>query len=380
MSKFYERQILLDNFGVKGQLALSQAEVVVVGLGGLGCAAAQQLAVMGVGRLVLVDGDQVSASNLSRQILFGASDIGSPKVVVAKRALNILRPECKITTVPEFLNADLCEKLFLRAKVVVDATDNFDAKFLINAAGAKFAVPVVWANAQKWEGQLAVFDARRGACYQCLLPKFPKNRSGDCNEVGVLGVVPNIVGCMQALECVKVICEAEKITEVPSPSWGELQSYSFRDSSFFKTSIIRNEDCPVCRVNSKEIILPIIGTPKCGWEGQYPVLSAQNVLARSTFCLIDARERDEIEALPVKGALVLPLSEIEADIKGAITKLQLEKLNALFCKSGKRSRKAFDMINQQAIPRNKLVVLDEGAGTLVKLLSNNLSYSAEALM
>ena len=108
MSKFYERQILLDNFGLKGQLALSQAEVVIVGLGGLGCAAAHHLAVMGVGRLVLVDGDTVSASNLSRQILFGASDIGTPKVVAAKKALNALRIECEITTVPEFLNENLC--------------------------------------------------------------------------------------------------------------------------------------------------------------------------------------------------------------------------------------------------------------------------------
>ncbi len=380
MSKFYERQILLDNFGVKGQLALSQAEVVIVGIGGLGCAAAQQLAVMGVRRLVLVDGDQVSASNLSRQILFNTSDTGTPKVVAAKRALNTLRAECEITPVPEFLNANLCEDLFLRAKVVVDATDNFDAKLLINAAGAKFGVPVVWANAQKWEGQLAVFDVRRGACYQCLLPKFPKSRGGDCNEVGVLGVVPNIIGCMQALECVKVICEAAKIAEVPSPSWGELQSYSFRDSSFFKTRITRNEDCPVCSVNPKEITLPVIGTPKCGREDQYPMLSAQNVLARSKFCLVDVRERDEIEALPVKGALALPLSEIEANIGESVAKLELEKLNALFCKSGKRSRKAFDLIARQAIPRNKLVILDEDAETLVKLLSNNISYFAETLM
>jgi adenylyltransferase/sulfurtransferase len=367
MSKFYERQILLDNFGLKGQLALSQAEVVIVGLGGLGCAAAQQLAVMGVGRLVLVDGDTVSASNLSRQILFGASDIGTPKVVAAKKALNALRIECEITTVPEFLNENLCEELFLRAKVVVDATDNFDSKLLINAAGAKFAVPIVWANAQKWEGQLAVFDARRGACYQCLLPRIPKSRGGDCNEVGVLGVVPNIIGCMQALECVKVICETAKIAEVPRPSWGELQSYSFRDSSFFKTKITRNEDCPICRVNPKEITLPIIGAPKCGGEDQYPVLSAQKVLARGTFCLVDVRERDEIEALPVKGALALPLSEIEANIGESVAKLELEKLNALFCKSGKRSRKAFDLISQHKILVGNLVILDENAEKLAKI-------------
>lgn len=367
MSKFYERQILLDNFGAGGQLALSQAEVVIVGLGGLGCAAAQQLTVMGVGRLILVDGDEVSASNLSRQILFSVTDIGTPKVLAAKRALNALRAECEITTVNEFLNKDLCKKLFLRANVIVDATDNFDAKFLINAAGAKFSVPVIWGNAQKWEGQVAVFDAQRGACYQCFISRTPKSRSGDCNEVGVLGVVPNIIGCMQALECVKVICERARVEDVPKPAWGELQSYSFRDATFFKTRISRNEECPICRMNPKEIVLPNVGTTSCGKEDQYPVLSAQNVFSRDPFCLVDVRERDEIEALPVKGALELPLSEIEENTEKAAASLDPEKLNALFCKSGKRSRKAFDLISKLGIPGSNLVVLDENAEKLAKI-------------
>jgi rhodanese-related sulfurtransferase len=120
-------------------------------------------------------------------------------------------------------------------------------------------------------------------------------------------------------------------------------------------------------MNPKEIVLPNVEAPSCGKEDPYPVLSAQNLFSRGTFCLVDVRERDEIEALPVKGALALPLSEIEANIGESVAKLELEKLNALFCKSGKRSRKAFDLISQHKILVGNLVILDENAEKLAKI-------------
>lgn len=371
MNSLYERQTLLDNFGAEGQEALAQAEVIVVGLGGLGCAAAQQLVSMGVGRLILVDGDIVSASNLSRQVLYNPSDIGRPKVVAAQNTLNAMRPECKITALQQFLNPAVCTKLFPKVKVVVDATDNFDAKLLINAAGVKFGVPIVWANAQKWEGQLACFDARKGPCYRCLLPIKPSSPGGDCNEVGVLGVVPNIIGALQALECVKIICEIAGITSVPKPIWGELQSFSFRDAAFFKTKVRRDPECSDCSQAAGKINLPEIAPPTCGLEKEYPVFPVSELKDFGQLCLVDVRERAEVEALPVNGALLLPLSELKANMPKAMDRIEAGKRYALFCKSGKRSRMAFDLISQEGISAENFLILQENAETLAMNNSAN---------
>lgn len=349
---FYQKQILLDNFGADGQAVLARARVLVVGAGGLGCAVLQQLAAMGVGHLIVVDGDQVSASNLSRQILYREDDVGSPKVSAAQRALRRLRPSCGVEVVAEYLSAELCEPLFNRVDVVVDATDNFGSKFLINAAALKFGRPLVWANAQKWEGQLAVFDSKGGPCYRCFLPEEPAIGGGECNETGVLGAVPNVLGCLQAIEVVKVLCHRAGVLRAPEPHWGELLSYSFRDSSFFKTKVVARPNCKVCAVAPDEIILPAPPVESCQGLNLITLAALKSAaLGGQRYVLVDVREADEITAEPVEGAVAWPLSSLEANLYGTALKFEESVTYAFFCKSGKRSARAVQLLTP-VLPRS----------------------------
>jgi len=377
----FEKQELLDNFGPLGQAALARSHVLLVGVGGLGCACAQQLVAMGVGRLTLVDGDQVSRSNLSRQVLYRADDVGKNKAEVASVFLSQLAPGCRIEAVPEFLSPQLCERLFLAVDLVVDASDNFETKFLVNAAAARFQKPVIWANAQKWEGQVASFDARRGPCYQCLLPNRPSNgAAGSCNEIGVLGAVPNALGVYQAVESVKALCEIFEVPKVPRPRWGELLSLSFRDLSSFKTQVKKNASCPVCSLPAHEIKLVPVSAAGCetsSAEASLPCRSIRELREGSETCfLIDVREDEERDVCAVPGAYGLALSRLrtspDEELLAMRVKLKLdgvehepEPLLAFFCKSGKRSREALGILqraSKDGLPR--ACVLKEGAQEL----------------
>ena len=200
----YDRQITLDEVGVSGQEKLRNACVLIIGVGGLGCPAAQYLVGAGVGKIGLMDHDKVSISNLHRQVLYNENDIGRSKVLVAQEKLQQLNNEIEIIAIEEALSIENAEKLFSQYDIILDGTDNFETKYLINDACILANKPWVYASIYKNEGQLSVFNFQNGPSYRCLFPKTTR-QNVSCEATGVLGVVPGIVGMLQAMEVLKIV-------------------------------------------------------------------------------------------------------------------------------------------------------------------------------
>jgi adenylyltransferase/sulfurtransferase len=202
----YDKQIALPEVGEAGQQKLAEAKVLVVGAGGLGCPALQYLAAAGIGTIGIVDGDVVNETNLHRQVLYTNSDVGKPKVEVAAERLKQLNPELEIQTYSEFLTASNAMDIVANYDLIVDATDNFAARYRINDVCVKLDKPVVYGAIHRFEGQVSVFNYKGGPTYRCLFPDKPaENQIPNCNETGVLGVLPGIIGTQQATEVLKII-------------------------------------------------------------------------------------------------------------------------------------------------------------------------------
>jgi sulfur-carrier protein adenylyltransferase/sulfurtransferase len=207
----YIRQTTLPDFGIEGQQAMAHAKVLVIGVGGLGCPLLQYLVTMGIGELGLVDGDTVSLSNLPRQILFTPSDLGQYKVDVAKAALAKLNKDVKIENYPFYIDQITCTEIFPLYDVIVDCSDNFATRYMVNDACILHQKPLAFAAVNKYEGQIALFNiaSEEGYTtnYRDLFPNIPEaNEVQNCNDAGILGVVPGLIGLLQATEVIKYIC------------------------------------------------------------------------------------------------------------------------------------------------------------------------------
>src|SRR6476469_9890528 len=202
----YSRHILLPQVGEEGQRALKQSRVLLVGAGGLGSPVALYLAAAGVGTLGLIDGDEVDASNLQRQVLYGTRDLGRPKVDAAAERLRETNPNVRVVGIPERLTAANAMEIVRAYDVVVDGTDNFPTRYLVNDACVLAGKPNVWASVYRFEGQASVFWAEKGPCYRCLHPEPPPEGAvPSCAEGGVLGVLPGLLGTIQAVETIKLL-------------------------------------------------------------------------------------------------------------------------------------------------------------------------------
>ncbi|MDM7917381.1 MAG: HesA/MoeB/ThiF family protein, partial [Candidatus Eisenbacteria bacterium] len=202
----YRRHLSLPEIGREGQERLSRSSVLCVGAGGLGSPLALYLAAAGVGRIGLVEFDEVDLTNLQRQILYGTSDVGKPKLQAASERLSDLNPEIEIVCHPVRLTSANAMEILSDYDVVADGSDNFATRYLVNDACALLRKPYVYASIFRFEGQLAVFDAQRGPCYRCLFPEPPPAGSvPSCADAGVLGVLPGILGSLQALETLKLL-------------------------------------------------------------------------------------------------------------------------------------------------------------------------------
>lgn len=244
----YARQIRLPDVGLAGQQRLERAHVLIVGAGGLGSPAALYLAAAGVGSLRLVDADVVERSNLQRQILHADARIGRPKVESAAMAIAALNPRTRIEALPERLDADNVERLLEGIDVVVDGSDNFPTRYLLNDACVRLGRPLVYGAVQRFEGQVSVFDAgrRRGQapCYRCLYPQPPAPGAvPSCSEAGVLGVLPGVIGMLQAAETVKLVLGLGESLA------GRLLQFDARTMRFHELRITPDPDCPVCAAN-----------------------------------------------------------------------------------------------------------------------------------
>ncbi len=237
----YQRHLTLAEIGEKGQQRLGEARVLIVGAGGLGSPAALYLAAAGVGTLVIVDGDTVDESNLQRQVIHGTSQVGTPKVESARAAIAALNPEVRVETHPGRLTAANALTLMGDVGVVIDGSDNFPTRYLVNDASLHTRVPVVHGSAYRFEGQVSVFTPYDGPCYRCLYPAPPPaGLATDCATVGVLGMLPGVVGTLQATEAVKLLLG------IGDPLTGRLLTYDALEQSFMTLRVSRNPDCPAC--------------------------------------------------------------------------------------------------------------------------------------
>ena len=237
----YDRQLVLPEIGIEGQRRLKAASVLIVGVGGLGSAAALHLAAAGIGRLGVADSDAVELSNLHRQLLHYTPDVGRPKPVSAAETVTSLNPNVKVATYPTKLTRENAEDLVRTYDVAIDGTDNYRARYDLNEACISLGVPVVYGAVFGFEGRLSVFDSSRGPCYRCLYPEPPPPESAPSSaEAGVIGMVPGVIGTLQAGEAIKLILA------VGRPLVGRLLVFDALAARFHELEIYRDPSCSSC--------------------------------------------------------------------------------------------------------------------------------------
>jgi sulfur-carrier protein adenylyltransferase/sulfurtransferase len=246
----YQRHLLLPEVGETGQQALLDSKVLLLGAGGLGSPAALYLAAAGVGTIGIIDMDVVDESNLQRQILHNMDRIGERKVDSAKKTLTLINPDVNVVTYDVRLGADNILNIIDGYDVIVDGTDNFPTRYLVNDASLLKKIPVVYGAIFRFEGQASVFHPYEGPCYRCLLPEPPPaEMAPSCAEAGVLGVLPGIIGSIQAMEAIKILLGLGDTLS------GRLLAYDALEESFRTFKVPRDPDCPACGPNAGEIVI-----------------------------------------------------------------------------------------------------------------------------
>src|SRR3954453_22477299 len=246
----YQRHVLLPEVDIEGQLKLLDAKVLLLGAGGLGSPAALYLAAAGVGTLGIIDMDVVDESNLQRQILHNIERVGDRKVDSAKKTLTLLNPDVNVVTYDVRLGADNVLEIFKDYDVIVDGTDNFPTRYLVNDASLNVGIPVVHGSIFRFEGQVSVYLPHVGPCYRCQLPEPPPaDLAPSCAEAGVLGVLPGIIGSIQAMEAIKLILG------LGDPLVGRLLAYDALEESFRTFKVPRDPECAACSIDPAQLVI-----------------------------------------------------------------------------------------------------------------------------
>ncbi len=238
--KRYKRNILLPGVGLEGQEKLLKSRVLVVGTGGLGSPAAYYLAAAGVGHITLADSDNVDISNLQRQILHRTGDIGRPKVVSGSEKITALNPDIEVNIIKEFITAKNVDEAVRNHDVIMDCTDNFPVRYLLNDACVHLGKTMVFGGVLSFSGQLMTIIPAQGPCLRCLFRDDPSPNAPSCADVGVLGAVPGIIGALQCAEAVKYLLGLGKLLV------GRLLTYDALSATFFEISLERDSSCPTC--------------------------------------------------------------------------------------------------------------------------------------
>ncbi len=326
----YNRQIILAGFGPEAQEKLFRSKVLVVGAGGLGVPVLTYLNAMGVGTLGIVDNDLVSMSNLHRQVLYSETDVGQSKVAIAIKQLSAQNSETVLTAHKIFLTKENVLKIIAEYDIVVDATDNFPTRYLINDACVILKKPFVYGALHGFEGQVSVFNYKGGPTYRCLFPTMPKSDEvPDCNENGVLGILPGIIGNFQALETVKVITGVGEVLS------GKLLLFDGLSNAFQKIRFsVRPENLEI------KVLRPTYDF-ECGID--FNEMDAETFLNLAEFKgveLIDVRTPKEFDRNHLEIAQNIPLSEL--DIRQ--NEINFHEKVYVVCQSGVRSKKAIERL------------------------------------
>jgi len=356
----YSRHLIMPEVGLEGQRRLKAASVLAIGTGGLGAPLGMYLAAAGVGRLGLVDFDVVDASNLQRQIVHGTKDVGRRKVDSARERLVDINPLIEIETHDTRLTSDNALALFKNYDIIVDGTDNFPTRYLVNDACVLTGKPNVYGSIFRFEGQASVFWAERGACYRCLYPEPPPpGLVPSCAEGGVLGVLPGIIGAIQANETIKIILGAEGTLV------NRLLLFDAWHMKFREFKLQKDPNCPVCGENPtiKELIdyEQFCGiTPSANREEtRLKEITATELKERldrgDDLQVIDVREPNEYEIARLPGTKLIPL----AQVVNRMSEINPARETVVHCKGGVRSAKAIEVL-QRAGYSGELVNLKGG--------------------
>jgi len=347
----YSRHLIIPDVGMTGQKRLKNAKVLCVGAGGLGSPALMYLAAAGVGTLGIVEFDVVDESNLQRQIIHGQSDIGRPKAESARDAVKEINPLVQVNLHTERLDSSNVFQLFSQYDLIVDGTDNFATRYLVNDACVLLGKPYVWGSIYRFDGQASVFWAEHGPCYRCLYPEPPPpGMVPSCAEGGVLGVLCASIGSIQVTEAIKLL------TGVGSSLLGRLMVYDALEMTYRQVRIRKDPNCAVCGENATVTELidyeAFCGTisdeaAEAAKDSTITVAELKRMLdAREAgdedFVLIDVREPNEFEIVSIDGAILIPKGEF---LDGsALEKLPSDRRIVLHCKVGGRSAEALAVV------------------------------------
>lgn len=333
----YSRQICLPEIGSAGQDKLSRASVLCIGAGGLGAPALLYLAAAGVGRIGIVDCDAVDESNLQRQIIFTTDDIGASKAAAAAAHLRRLNPSIAIEAHDERLDARNALRLFPAYDIILDGTDNFETKFLINDAAVKFGKPWIYGAISGFDGQVSVFNRNNGPCYRCFQADTPKSAVRNCAEAGVIGAIAGIVGVTQAMQAVQLIVGHDSFY----PLAGKIWLLDARTMNTRTLSLKKNEACAACGKSGNEIVLRDFAPAACQTD-VFAITPAQ--LGKMQDCtVIDVREENEWNNGHIDGAMLWPLSKIMAKDMPPVDK---NRAIVLYCQKGQRSLRALSLMRE----------------------------------
>jgi adenylyltransferase/sulfurtransferase len=342
----YSRHLLIPEVGLEGQRKLKAAQVLIVGTGGLGSPVALYLAAAGVGRLGLVDFDTVDRTNLQRQIIHGTSGVGKLKVESARDRLLDLNPDIQVDVYNEPFTSANAREIAADYDIILDGTDNFPTRYLTNDLCVLTGKPNVYGSIYRFDGQVSVFDARRGPCYRCLFPEPPPpGLVPSCAEGGVLGILPGTIGTLQATEALKLILG------IGTPMIGKLLLYNAEDMSFDFVKLKKNPNCKVCGPNPTVTDLidyyEFCGVPGLDhdngsaheWDITAPELSAV-LHSGAAPRLLDVREPHELEISHIEGATLIPLGQLAS----RLSELDTAQEMVVFCKAGTRSARALELL------------------------------------
>ncbi|MCW2723551.1 MAG: UBA/THIF-type binding protein [Frankiales bacterium] len=339
----YSRHLIIPDVATAGQKRLKNAKVLAVGAGGLGAPTLMYLAAAGVGTLGIVDFDVVDESNLQRQVIHGQSDIGRPKAESARDSVREINPLIQVNLHQERLDSSNVMEIFAQYDLIVDGTDNFATRYLVNDACVLLGKPYVWGSIYRFDGQASVFWAEHGPCYRCLYPEPPPpGMVPSCAEGGVLGVLCASIGAIQTTEAIKLL------TGIGDPLVGSLMVYDALEMEYRKIKVRKDPECPLCGKNPT--ITELIDYEAfCGVVSEEAVEAAKGstitarelkakIDAGDDFLLVDVREPAEYEIIKIPGSVLIPKGDI---LNGsALAQLPQDKPVVLYCKSGVRSAEA----------------------------------------
>ncbi len=352
----YSRHLIMPEVGMEGQIKLKQAKVLMIGTGGLGAPLGLYLAAAGIGKIGLVDFDTVDMTNLQRQVIHGTADIGRPKLDSAADRMNDINPYVEIAKYETMLTSANALEIFKDYDVVVDGTDNFPTRYLVNDACVLLGKPNAYGSIFRFEGQATVFHHDGGPCYRCLYPEPPPpGLVPSCAEGGVLGILPALVGSIQATETIKIILGKGSTLS------GRLVLYDAFNMKFRELKLRRNPECPVCGDNPtvRELIdyEQFCGIPQQEpepepglREGEIDVVDLKQRLDRGDpIFVLDVREPHEYQICSLPDTVLIPLG----DLPKRVNELNSADDIVVHCKSGMRSAKAVDFLKKAGFRKVK---------------------------